>query len=161
MTTADATQPRTALLLLLWAAGGLLTWFVALYTFSYAMVPLATPVRKFLHSNVPSQFLSVLTTFIIAHAAEYIWAVLLAALLCYLTGFRWLWLISFVVAANGWDLYVHLVKFGWYLNYYPTLPSWVLVSFIQGLISIFILFPLASWVGCIWGRKLREKRGAF
>lgn len=145
---------------LLWVAGGLLTWYVALYAFTFILSPVVAPSLKFLKSNISSQTILALSSTFVFHIAEYVLSVIIAALLCYFTGFKPLWFIGFLLGAGAVTFYGQIVGLLEYRNLYPSLPDWVLSWFLQGLVSIFILLPITSWAGCMCGRKLRLKRTA-
>jgi hypothetical protein len=151
-------KKRATIMFSLWAAGGVLTWYVAVYAFTFLFSPAVAPIIQFLKNNISSQAILILFSTVVLHLAEYILGALFAAFLCYLTGFRTLWFIGFLIGAGFISFYGQITGLLEYLDHYPTLPGWVLRWFCQGLVSIFILLPLASWAGCMWGRQMRLKR---
>jgi hypothetical protein len=151
-------QGRTTILFLLWVAGGMLTWYVSLYISTYLLSPVIVPILKFLKNTISSQIVLALFTTFVLHIFEYVLGAIIAGFLCYLTEYKPILLMGFLLGAGSVNFYGQILGLLGYLNHYPTLPGWVLTWFFQGLVSIFIFLPLASWCGCLCCKRFKLKQ---
>ncbi len=156
----DESLPGKTLISLLWLLCGVFSWYVGLVLSTSVVSPfLARWI--IIPGGIPfSQVILGVAEILFFRAGDYITAFLATAVLCSLTGYRRWRLLGFVVGANGYPLYVDVAQLFVYLDSYPKVPSWVLGWSLRAMGPTVIVPPLAAWLGCIVGRKLRLRRTA-
>ena len=141
------------LILILWFLGGVSTLFVASYLFLYYNAMTFPVFRQVIQITEPYSIIKQFVVFIHPRILEFLLALLFSVGLSFLTGFKKIWLFSYLAGLIVYPLYLVNEAFVVYLRIYPELPSWTIAYYIQSMIAYLILIPLLSWLGCILGSE--------
>lgn len=148
---------NTIKIFLLWGACGLLTWWLALYLFSFVLYKFV-PNLQYIKNNISSPIVLSVSSILAFHAGEYILSVIISAIVCSFTGFRPVWFTGFLIGVAIIPFYGLISGLFAYLDLYTSLPNWVSSWIFQEFISILFILPFSIWAGCLIGKQIRRKR---
>jgi len=133
---------------------GFLCSLAGIYSFTYGVSHLITPITNYLLTTAHPKFTLTLTDFILFHIADYFFIILFASLLSVATGKKVFWFNAFVIGT----LAIPFSRLIIYPNQNDILSGMTIGSLSQLLISRFLLVPVIAWMGLVLGNKYRIKR---
>jgi len=144
--------------MLLWLAGGILSWVLSSLLFSYLLSPFAPPAYDFFREAFSSTVIVKIALFAFLQAPYYGISFLSAIILSSVTGIQKTWLLAFIIGATAYTIYISMAGILFYSDYYDTLPSWVLHEWLQSMISSLVMIPLLVWAGARVGILIKQKK---
>ncbi len=144
--------------MLLWLAGGILSWVLSNLLFSYLFSPFATAVYNFFQETFSSTVIVKIAFFTLFQAPYYGISFSCAILLSSMTGMQHKWLLAFILGATAYTVYISMAGILFYSGYYDTLPTWAFLEWLQSMISSLVIIPLLAWAGAHIGNLIREKK---
>lgn len=151
------TRKSEILIPLLWMSVGFLSWYLSKYLFSYLLSPLLIEQLRTINTVTQSLLIKNMANMIYANGADYVLCFLFSVLLSYLTKFTKFRIAMFISGAIAISLYVRVEGLLNQIKSYAELPSWAMPSHVQGFISLLLIVPLISLLGCKLGRYLSVK----
>jgi hypothetical protein len=150
-----STHSQSFVIFVAWVLAGYITWWAALYVFSYGISSFTSPVLNSFKSAGYSQFSLILIQHVIFHIADYVLAFIACLILGYITGFKVVWLLGFVCGAITQKMFLAFNMVSAYHQHYESLPHWALSTLQQNAISMLLVLPLLSLLGSLLGGKLK------
>jgi hypothetical protein len=155
----DNRRPKSEILIpLIWMSTGFLSWYLSTYFFSNFLSMLLIDRLRTINTLTQSLFIKNLANMIYANLADFVLCFLFSMLLSYFTKFTKYRISMFIFGAIAISLYVRIEKLFNQIKIYSEVPSWAMTSYLQGSISLLIIVPILSLMGCKTGQFLRIKK---
>lgn len=142
---------------LIWMGTGFLSWFLSKYLLSYFLSPLFIERLRTINTVIQSLLIKTVANMIFVNMADFVSCFLFSVILSYFTNFTKYRFSMFIFGAVAVSLYLRVEGLLNQIPIYSEMPSWALTSYIQGFISLLLIIPFLSFMGCKIGRFLRTK----
>lgn len=147
------------LILFLWMGAGLLSWWMSKYVLSYFLSLLFIEQLRTINAVTQSLLVKNMANMIFVHSGDFILCFLFSIPLSYFTDFTKYRISMFIFGAIAISLYLQVVSLITQMQIYSELPSWAMTSYLQGFISLLLIVPILSLLGCKIGCFLSTKAG--
>ena len=151
-------KPKSEILIpFLWMGAGFLSWYTSKYVFSYFMSPLFIEQLRTINTGTQSLIIKNMANMIFVNVGDFLLCFLFSILLSYFTNFTKYRFSMFIFGAIAIGLYLRVESLINQMQIYSEPPFWAMTSYVQGFISLLLIIPLISLLGCKIGQYLNVK----